>query len=100
MHERASRIPSFIEELGAQVEIRALTRGDYVVGPGTVVERKTIYDLHRSIMNGRLWHQMRKIRAAGKFPYLCIEGVSVFGGPVGNNGVPRACPDGSDLVIA
>ena len=70
MHERASRIPSFIEELGAQVEIRALTRGDYVVGPGTVVERKTIYDLHRSIMNGRLWHQMRKIRAAGNSPTL------------------------------
>jgi len=54
VHERASRIPSLLESLGAQVEIRALTRGDYVVGPGTVVERKTVRDLHLSIINGRL----------------------------------------------
>src|SRR5260221_10096258 len=87
MHERASRIPSFIEELGAQVEIRALTRGDYVVGPGTVVERKTIYDLHRSIMNGRLWHQMRKIRAAGKSPTFLSKAGWYFRGRGGKNGV-------------
>jgi DNA excision repair protein ERCC-4 len=100
VHERASRIPSFMEELGAQVEIRALTRGDYVAGPGTVVERKTVYDLHLSIMNGRFWHQMRKIRAAGTSPYLVIEGPSVFAGRVRNDGIRGACLAVSDLGIA
>jgi ERCC4-type nuclease len=100
VHERASRIPSLLESLGAQVEIRALTRGDYVVGPGTVVERKTVRDLHLSIINGRFWHQMRKIRAAGNSPYLVIEGLSVFGGPVRNNGVRGTCLAVSDLGIA
>jgi ERCC4-type nuclease len=89
-----------LEGLGAQVEIRALTRGDYVVGPGTVVERKTIRDLHLSIMNGRFWRQMAKIRAAGTSPYLVIEGVSVFAGPLRNSGVRGACLAVSDLGIA
>jgi ERCC4-type nuclease len=31
VHERTSKVPSFFEGLGAHVEIRALTRGDYVV---------------------------------------------------------------------
>jgi DNA excision repair protein ERCC-4 len=100
VHERASRIPSFMEELGAQVEIRALTRGDYVVGPGTVVERKTVYDLHLSIMNGRFWHQMHKIRRAGTSPHLVVEGPSVFAGRVSNDGIRGACLAVSDLGIA
>jgi ERCC4-type nuclease len=100
LHERASNVPSLLEGLGAHVEIRALSRGDYVVGPGTVVERKTIRDLHLSIMNGRFWRQMAKIRAAGTSPYLVIEGVSVFAGPVRNNGVRGACLAVSDLGIA
>jgi ERCC4-type nuclease len=49
-----------LEALGARVEVRALTRGDYVVGPETVFERKTVFDLHASIAAGRFWQQMRK----------------------------------------
>jgi DNA excision repair protein ERCC-4 len=89
-----------MEELGAQVEIRALTRGDYVVGPGTVVERKTVRDLHLSIMSGRFWHQMRKIRRAGTSPYLVIEGPSMFAGRVRNDGIRGACLAVCDLGIA
>jgi DNA excision repair protein ERCC-4 len=100
VHERASQVPSLLEVLGAQVDVRALTRGDYVVGPGTVVERKTVRDLHLSIMNGRFWNQMRKIRAAGTSPYLVIEGPSMFAGRVRNEGIRGACLAVSDLGIA
>jgi len=89
-----------MEELGAQVEIRALTRGDYVVGPGTVVERKTVYDLHLSIMNGRFWHQMHKIGRAGTSPHPVVEGPSVFAGRVRNDGIRGVCLAVSDLGIA
>jgi ERCC4-type nuclease len=100
VHERRSRVPALLEALGAQVELRTLTRGDYVVGAGTVVERKTVRDLHLSIMNARFWHQMRKIRAAGTSPHLVIEGESLFAGPIQNNGVRGACLAVTDLGIA
>jgi DNA excision repair protein ERCC-4 len=99
VHERASGVPLSLEALGAEVDVRVLTSGDYVVGPGTLVERKTVRDLHLSIMNGRFWYQMRKIRKAANSPYLVIEGVSVFAGPVRNSGVRGACLAVSDLGI-
>lgn len=99
VHERASGVPRLLEALGAQVEVRALTRGDYVVGPETVVERKTVADLHGSIARGRFWHQMRKTRAAGRWPYLILEGLSVFRGPVPANGVRGLCLAVADLGV-
>jgi DNA excision repair protein ERCC-4 len=100
VHERASQVPSLLEALGAQVDVRPLARGDYVAGPGTVVERKTVRDLHLSIMNGRFWQQMRKIRAAGTSPFLVIEGPSVFAGRVRNDGIRGAYLAVSDLGIS
>jgi len=99
VHERASGVPQMLEALGARVEVRALTRGDYVAGPETVVERKTVADLHISIAAGRFWHQMRRIRTAGRWPYLLIEGSSVFRGGVPPNGIRGLCLAVSDLVM-
>jgi ERCC4-type nuclease len=78
VHEQPSRIPALLETLGARVTIRALTRGDYVAGPQCVVERKTVVDLHLTVLQGRFWHQIRKLRAAGRRPYLLIEGPSLW----------------------
>jgi DNA excision repair protein ERCC-4 len=88
-----------LKAMGAQVEWRTLTRGDYVVGPETVVERKTVAGLHASLVAGRFWHQMRKVRAAGRSPYLVIEGPSVFRGPVKAKSVRGLCLAVSDLGI-
>jgi ERCC4-type nuclease len=100
VHERSSGVPELLEALGAHVEVRALTRGDYILGPETVVERKTVNDLHLSIAAGRFWYQMRKIRAAGRWPYLVIEGPSVFRGRVPPNGVRGLCLAVTDLGVA
>jgi DNA excision repair protein ERCC-4 len=97
--ERASRVPEMLQALGAHVDVRALTRGDYVLGPETVIERKTVEDLHVSIAAGRFWHQMRKIRAAGRWPCLVIEGPSVFGGRVAPDGVRGVCLAVTDLGV-
>jgi ERCC4-type nuclease len=74
VHERRSGIPDRLERLGARVLVRALTRGDFVLGPGYVAERKTAVDLHLTVGQGRFWQQMRKIRDAGPRPFLLVEG--------------------------
>lgn len=99
VHERASGVPQMLMAMGAQVEWRSLTRGDYVVGPETVVERKTVADLHVSLCAGRLWHQMAKIRAAGRWPYLIIEGQSIFRGRMQPNAVRGLCLAVADLGV-
>jgi ERCC4-type nuclease len=99
VHERASGVPEMLRALGAQVELRSLPRGDYLVEAETVVERKTVADLHSSIAAGRFWAQMRKIRAV-KWPYLMIEGASAFTGPVAANSIRALCLAVSDLGIA
>jgi DNA excision repair protein ERCC-4 len=100
VYERASGIPSLLTELGASVDERALTLGDYVLGPHTVAERKTVTDLHASIAVGRFWNQMRKLRAAGRWPYLIIEGSDLFRGGVPADGVRGLCLAVSDLGVA
>ncbi|MCW2965943.1 MAG: Hef nuclease [Actinomycetia bacterium] len=89
-----------LKAMGAQVEWRSLTLGDYVVGPETVIERKTVAGLHITIRQGRFWHQMAKIRAAGRWPYLVIEGQSIFRGPMRANAVRGLCLAVSDLGVA
>ena len=72
VHEVRSGVPADLARLGAELEIRSLARGDYVVAIDAIVERKAIADLHSSIVEGRFWAQMAKIRLARR-PYLLIE---------------------------
>ncbi len=100
VHERASRIPLILGELGVQVDVRALARGDYIVGPATVVERKAVGDLHDSIETGRFWNQIGKLRSTGHSPVLLIEGPSLFRGPIANDAIRGVCLSVTDLGIA
>jgi ERCC4-type nuclease len=77
VHEQASGVPEALGRLGVRVTTRSLTRGDYVLGPGCVVERKSVVHLHLSVKQGRFWHQMRKLRSTGAWPCLLVEGRSL-----------------------
>jgi DNA excision repair protein ERCC-4 len=96
VHERASGIPSTLERLGARVTIRSLTRGDYVVGPGLVVERKTVVDLHLTVLRGRFWNQMYKLRGTSR-PFLLVEGRSLW---LTSQGLPRDAVRGVLLTVS
>jgi DNA excision repair protein ERCC-4 len=98
VHERASRVPEILKELGVCVELDSLSRGDYKIGEQTVVERKTVDDLHLSIVRGRFWPQIHKVRAA-RWPYLLIEGASVLSGPVPANSIRGLCLAVNDLGV-
>ena len=98
VHEIRSGVPTDLARLGAEVEIRSLTRGDYVVAVDAIVERKTIADLHSSIVKGRFWAQVAKIRLARR-PYLLIEGRCLYGGPVAEGAIRALCLAVVDLGV-
>jgi DNA excision repair protein ERCC-4 len=90
VHEVRSDVPAQLAGLGADIEIRPLTRGDYLVAVNALVERKTIADLHSSIARGRFWAQLAKIRVARR-PYLLLEGPSVYEGAIAERAMRRLC---------
>jgi ERCC4-type nuclease len=91
VHEGASGIAGFLEELGADVEVAALPAGDYAVGGDTLVERKRVLDLHAAVTKGRLWPQIGKLRGACAFPYLLVEGTHLDRGPLQPNAIRGVC---------
>jgi ERCC4-type nuclease len=85
VNERKSTVPDRLAELGAELEFRALPGGDYLVGRTSAVERKSMPDLHDAILRGRFWRQLGKLRSAGRFAYLIVEGSDIDDGPLRGN---------------
>jgi ERCC4-type nuclease len=82
VHELRSGVPKRLEELGIAVVPKRLPVGDYIVGNGAVVERKSVLDLQDSLVKGRFWAQIGKLRTTATWPYLLIEGPGLAQGPV------------------
>jgi ERCC4-type nuclease len=70
------------EAIGVDVVVERLVLGDYLVGRGSIVERKTGLDLHPSVRQRRLWPQIWSISASDRRGYLLIEGSDLAGGPL------------------
>ena len=68
-----------LAENAVQVFVDRLDVGDYVVAPGCVVERKHVVDLHDSIVRGRFWPQLGRLRSGSDEQYLLVEGRSLAG---------------------
>ena len=60
--EKKSGIPNLLIAIGIKTEIKTLQIGDYIVGPETVVERKSIQDLISSVFDGRLFDQCSRLK--------------------------------------
>src|SRR5438034_3305770 len=81
IHEREGRLLNALRSLGVRVARERLLVGDYRTG-GAVVERKTVSDLHLSIIDRRLWRQISRLRRESLQPYLLVEGESLDAGPL------------------
>lgn len=92
-------MPYALERLGAVVEVTSLPVGDYAVGRDCVVERKTVPDLHGSILGGRFWPQLGALRASCRLPHLLVEGARIDRGPLHPNAVRGACLTATELGI-
>jgi len=71
--EKTSGVLKALLDKEVQVELRQLTSGDYLLSDRVVVEYKRVPDFVNSIIDGRLLHQLRALRAARR-PLIVIEG--------------------------
>lgn len=71
--------------------MRPLVAGDYLVAPGVLVERKTVRDLHLSVVAGRFWRQLGRLRNSSRRRYLLIEGFDLDDGPLSPNAIRGTC---------
>ncbi len=61
-----------------KIEPKQLDVGDYVLSSRIGVERKTVNDYLTSLLEGKLFHQLRRLRDAYSRPFLILEGEDIF----------------------
>ncbi|HVA82750.1 MAG TPA: ERCC4 domain-containing protein [Candidatus Aquilonibacter sp.] len=72
--ERNLEIIEGLENNGLTLNFAQLPVGDYILSDRICVERKTSSDLEGSVINGRLFEQLERLRASFEKPMLVIEG--------------------------
>ena len=75
--ERNSEVPKRLQALGASVIFKVLDVGDYIVSERVGIERKSASDFVKSIVDGRLFNQVKRLSEAFEKPVIVVEG-SVF----------------------
>ncbi|MES2155871.1 MAG: DEAD/DEAH box helicase [bacterium] len=76
--EQAGGVVRHLHDLGCELEGRSLDIGDYVLSDRVVVERKATADFVDSLVDGRLFEQMKAMKTYPR-PILVIEGESLYG---------------------
>lgn len=73
--ERDSGVPPLLAaDPGVRVEWRRLPLGDYIVDGRITVERKSSSDFVRSLMDGRLFRQVRRLKHEAERPVIIVQG--------------------------
>jgi len=80
-YERESRVLDALRALGVETKVERLRVADYRAGLA-LVERKSIRDLHLSIIKGRFWPQIGRLSRVSLRPYLLVEGPDLDAGPL------------------
>jgi ERCC4-type nuclease len=96
--EWESRLLAALHSLGVETVIRRLPVADYAAGEA-LVERKSIRDLHRSIISGRFWPQIGRLSPNARRPYLIVEGRDLDAGPLRPESVRGALLAVSELGV-
>ena len=72
--ENPSGIPQNLLDLGVEVDVKILKRGDYLINGQILVERKTKEDFVVSLMQNRLFSQCASLKKTTYHQLLLIEG--------------------------
>ncbi|MFA5929788.1 MAG: ERCC4 domain-containing protein [Candidatus Micrarchaeia archaeon] len=73
-HREPDSVCDSLEAMGAEVEMRQLEMGDYLLSDRLVVERKTRADFEASIFDGRLFSQVSDLCEALPRVVVIVEG--------------------------
>lgn len=76
--EYRSTVARSLNEKHVLVKPKQLDVADYVVSSRIAVERKTIDDFLQSLISGRLFEQLQRLRSAYPRPLLILEGSGLF----------------------
>ena len=71
--ERNPELMARLESRGVDIELATLPVGDYILSDRVCIERKTVSDFEGSIINGRLFEQIERLKEAYKTPILILE---------------------------
>ncbi|MGD9277505.1 MAG: ERCC4 domain-containing protein, partial [Desulfobacterales bacterium] len=72
--EKSSGLIDLIKKEDISIEIKKVPHGDYIINEVITIERKTAKDFLISIIDGRLFTQLSKLKMFCKNPILVIEG--------------------------
>ncbi|MCL5405068.1 MAG: helix-hairpin-helix domain-containing protein [Candidatus Marsarchaeota archaeon] len=72
--ERNAELLGRLQAYGISLKLETLDVGDYVISERLCLERKTVYDFESSIIDGRLFDQLNRMKKAYEFPLLVLEG--------------------------
>src|SRR5919197_423124 len=100
VRETNSGVPALLARLGVKIVLRRLSVGDYAVGGGAIVERKTVRGLHLDLVAGRFWRQLGFFRRRARLPYLLVEGVNLDDGPLTPNAIRGALLAAADQGVS
>ncbi len=70
----APKIVKGLKENGAEISIRALEKGDYIISDLCAFERKTVHDFVYTLTRRYLFEQLFKLKEVYAKPFLIIEG--------------------------
>ncbi len=75
-HREKNEIINILKNLekGAEIEVKNLSVGDFILSKDVVIERKTINDFLSSLIDKRLFEQARELKHNFKKPLFLIEG--------------------------
>ncbi|AFK21638.1 DEAD/DEAH box helicase [Pyrococcus sp. ST04] len=72
--ELRSEVVKRLKMLGVSLEFKTLDVGDYIVSEDVAIERKSANDFIQSIIDGRLFDQVKRLKDAYSRPIIIIEG--------------------------
>ncbi len=76
--EQPGAVVRHLHQLGARIETRTLEVADFILSDRVAVERKTADDFVDSLIDGRLFEQMKGLKEYPR-PFLVIEGDGLHG---------------------
>lgn len=70
----APKIVKGLKELGAEISVQALEKGDYILSDLCAIERKTVHDFVYTLTRRYLFDQLFKLKDIYQKPFILIEG--------------------------